>query len=231
MVRSLAVAMRSRPFRPLLAAYVFGSVALTLNASLALFYYQHRLQLGEREVFLWIFLPFALVIALSIGGWVLVARRFGRRWTAFGGVLLLGLGTAVVYPVFPAGELLGPVIWGIVGGALVGSVFLLDATVADVVDHDEVLTGTHREGLYFGVWRMASKMARALGLVVSGLLLDFIGFVPGAAVQSRSTATGLAAAFGPVVGGLFVIAALVWLCVPIDETSQARVRRILDRRQ
>jgi GPH family glycoside/pentoside/hexuronide:cation symporter len=230
-VRSSMAALRSRPFRPLLAAYVVGSVGLTLNSSLALFYYQYRLQLAERQVFLWVLLPFALVIALSIGGWVLIARRFGRRWTAFTGVLLLGLGTAVVYPLFPVGDVTGPLIWGLVGGLLVGSVFLLDATVADVVDHEEALTGAHREGVYFGMWRMASKMARALGLVLTGFLLDLVGFVPGAASQPESTGRGLALGFGPGVGLLFVVAALIWLCVPIDEASQARVRRILDRRK
>ncbi len=230
-LRSLTAALRSRPFRPLLASYVVGSVALTLNSSLALFYYQHRLLLNERQVFIWVLLPFALVIAVSIGGWVLIARRIGRRWTAFGGILMLGVGTAVVYPLFPRGELLGPVIWGLAGGVLVGSVFLLDATVADVVDYEEAVSGAHREGVFFGMWRMASKVARAGGLMATGVLLDFIGFVPGAAPQTEATAAGLAFAFGPGVGALFVVASLVWLCVPIDEASQARVRRILDRRQ
>ncbi len=228
---SLKAALRSRPFRPLLAAYVVGSVALTLNSSLALFYYQYRLQLDERQVFLWVLLPFALVIAVSIGGWVLIAQRIGRRWSAFSGILMLGFGTAIVYPLFPQGELIGPVIWGLVGGMFVGSVFLLDATVADVVDHEEAVTGAHREGVFFGMWRMASKLARAVGLITTGFLLDLIGFEPGAVTQSETTGEGLALAFGPGVGVLFVVASLVWLCVPIDESTQARVRRILNRRQ
>jgi len=228
---SVRAVLGARPFRPLLAAYVVGSVALTLNASLALFYYEHRLRLSEREVFVWILLPFALVIALSIGGWVLLARRLGRRRTAFAGVLMLGVGTAVVYPLFPQGGLLGPVLWGVVGGILVGSVFLLDATVADVVDWDEAVTGRHREGLYFGFWRMASKVARAVGLVVTGVALDMIGFQPGATVQSAGTARGLAWLFGPGVGLLFMAAALIWWRVPMDEAVHARVRRILARRR
>jgi Na+/melibiose symporter-like transporter len=109
---SLRSVARSRPFRPLLGAYMIGSVALTLNSALALFYYEHRLRLGEREVFLGILLPFALVIALSIGGWVLLSRRVGRRWTAFTGVLVLGVGSSIVYPLLPAGSLLLPMGWG-----------------------------------------------------------------------------------------------------------------------
>ena len=92
---SMSAVARSAAFRPLVAAYLVGSIGLTLNSSLALFYYEHRLQLAEREVFVWILLPFALIIALSIGGWVLMSKRFGRRPTAFVGVFLLGLGTAL----------------------------------------------------------------------------------------------------------------------------------------
>ena len=34
--------------------------------------------------------------------------------------------------------------------------FLIESMVADVVDYDEVKTGLHREGLYFGLWRMSA---------------------------------------------------------------------------
>jgi len=228
---SMTAVARSAAFRPLVAAYLVGSIGLTLNSSLALFYYEHRLQLAEREVFLWILLPFALIIALSIGGWVLASKRIGRRRTAFGGVFLLGLGTAVVYPLFPPGSLIGPVAWGLVGGLLVGSVFLFDATVADVVDVDEALGGVHREGVFFGVWRMASKLARALGLAITGWLLDVVGFAPGAAEQTDAARWGLALAFGPGVGVFFMLGALLWLCVPLDEGVQARARSIIERRR
>jgi GPH family glycoside/pentoside/hexuronide:cation symporter len=231
LARSLAAVARCRPFRPLVLAYLVGSMGLTLNSSLALFYYEHRLLLSERQVFVWILLPFALIIALSIGGWVLLARRLGRRRIAFAGVFLLGVGTTVVYPLFPAGELLGPVVWGIIGGILVGSVFLFDATVADIVDWDEALTGVHREGMYFGVWRMTSKAARAFGLALTGFFLDAAGFVPGSVDQTETARLGIALAFGPGVGVLFVIAALIWLCVPLDEAAQARVQRVLSRRR
>ena len=115
--------------------------------------------------------------------------------------------------------------------ALVGSVFLLDSTVADIVDLDEAITGAHREGLYFGFWRMSSKLARALGLVLTGLILDLGGYVPGAAEQSSSAATGIARAFGPGVGVLYVASAFLWLLVPTRRSVQERVRRIVARRR
>jgi GPH family glycoside/pentoside/hexuronide:cation symporter len=214
----------------LLLAFVVGSVGRTVNASVALFYYQHRLGLDERQVFLHVLLPFTLFIALSIGAWLRLARWLGRKAAASGGILLLGLGTSVAYPLFPSGRVGFPLAAAIVGGLLVGAVFLLDATVADLVDSDRLHTGRHREGLYFGVWRTATKLARALGLLASGLMLESIGFVPREAAQAPGVDLRLALVFGPGVGAFFIAAALLYLAMPFDEARAARVRRLLARR-
>jgi GPH family glycoside/pentoside/hexuronide:cation symporter len=172
------------------------------------------------------------VIAASIVGWILISRRTGKKMPAFWGILLLGIGTCIGYPLFPPGQILPVVFAGIIGGILVGSVFLLDATVADIVDYDELKTREHREGVYFGFWRMGSKLARALGLALSGLLLDWTGFDPKAAEQSSETSFGLALIFGPGVGVFFIIAALIYLAMPLTkEKIQIVSRRLRQREQ
>lgn len=223
--------MRNRLFRPLLAAYVVGTIGRTLNASIALFYYEYRLQLKEDRVFLLVLLPFTLVIAISIVGWLKIADRWQKKQAALAGILTLGILGSFAYPLFPPNALAGPIAAAIIGGFLVGSVFLLDAMVSDVADVDKALTGKERDGLYFGFWRMGSKIARALGLVLSGLLLDSIGFREGAAQQDISTQTGLAWIFGPGVGLCFTVAALILICLSLDETKNDRVRKILSWRK
>ena len=230
-LRSMAAVIANRPFRPLVAAFVVGSIGRALNASTALFYYEHRLRLDESDVFLKVLLPFTLVIAISIVGWSRLAAHVGRKPAATTGFFLLGLLGAIFYPLFPPGSLVGPVVSAVVGGLLVGAAFLLDATVADVVDYDEVKSGEHREGLYFGFWRLGSKVARALGIALSGVLLDVVGFVQGAPQQSASTSLGLALIFGPGVGVFFMSGAVLFACMPLDERIHARVRRILERRR
>lgn len=227
--RAVLSTLRNRPFVVLLSAFVIGSVGRTVNASVALFYYQHRLGIDERQVFLHVLLPFTLVIALSIGAWLRLARWLGRKVAASGGILLLGLATSIAYPLFPPGKIGFPLGAAIVGGLLVGAVFLLDATLADLVDSDRLHTGRHREGLYFGVWRTAAKLARALGLLASGLMLDGIGFAPSKAVQPAGVDLRLALVFGPGVGTFFIVAALLYLAMPFDEARARTVRALLAR--
>ena len=227
----LSSVVKNRPFCPLLVAFVLGGVGRTINASIALFYYEHRLRLAEQDVFLYVLLPFTLVIALSIAGWLWLARRLGPKYPAVLGIGALGVGTCFAYPSFVPGSLWGPMVAGVVGGVLVGAVFLLDSTVADIVDYDEVYSGVHREGLYFGFWRMATKMARAVGLALSGFLLAWIGFDEGASSQSAETAQGLALIFGPGVGVFFIAAAAVYMLMPLTRDRHAVVLRILERRR
>jgi GPH family glycoside/pentoside/hexuronide:cation symporter len=207
--------LRNRSFAWLLGAFVVGSLGRALNAALALFFYQHRLALEPQTVFLKVLLPFTFVIAVSILAWAKLSQRVGFVTAAFWGILGLGVMTSIAYPLFPEGAVGPPLAAAVVGGILVGAVFLLDATVATIATADD----GRREGLYFGFWRMGGKLARALGLALTGILLHGIGFVEGAAVQSASTREGLALLFGPGVGVCFIAAAVIVRRVRTTSTS------------
>ena len=155
-------------FRILLLAFLVAAVARTFNASIALYYYEYRLKLTEQETITWILLPFFLSFMVSLPAWIRAARRWGKKEAGVVGVCGLGASTAVAYPLFPVGELAGPLVYAVAGGGLAGAVVLLDALVADTIDYDKLRTGLDREGLYFGVWRMGTKLARAVGLGLNG---------------------------------------------------------------
>lgn len=224
-LKSIGKSLRNPLFFPLVLAFVVGSMGRTINASMALFYYDLRLNIPEKDVFLAILLPFTGVIALSIVFWVQVAKRIGRKWAAFWGIFGLGIMTCIAYPLLPPEQLGPPVLVGIMGGLLVGAVFLLDASVTDAADFDTYQTGKAQEGLYFGVWRLSSKLARALGLAISGILLDVIGFEPNQVTQAPEVTQGLAWLFGPGVGIFFIGAALILLSWPLTKRKRRQLTR------
>ncbi len=216
-------------FRPLLLAYVVAQLGVAINGTFALYYYEYRLELSAEQVSLVLGL-FVTAWSLSIPAWVLGSRRWGKRWLAFGGISLLGLVTAVIYLVAPPRALFLPLTIAVVGGALAGSIVLLEALVADVVDVDRLLRRGQREGLYFGVWKMAAKIARGLAVAGSGLLLGLIGFVPNVP-QTPEVGERLAWLFGPGVGAFFIVGAFIFLSSPLTDAKQARVQRALAKRR
>jgi len=222
----------NKVFFPLLLAFAIAQVGRTMNASLALYFYQFRLGLGELEVVLYILGLFMVVLTISIPFWVWIARRLGKKRPAFWGALFVGVTTCFIYPLLPPEQLWAPMVFAsVLAGFAVGSIILFDSLVADVVDYDELRTGQHREGLYFGCWLMATKVARAGGLMAAGFTLDRIGFVEGVDEQAPEVGWRIALLFGPGVGFFFIIAALVFLFMPLTPERHHRVQVLLRRKQ
>lgn len=218
-------------FLPLVIAFVIAQSGRTINASLGIYYYKIFLGLTERDIAA-VLGAFILSVSLSVVLWLWVSRRIGKKRAAFTGALSLGILTIVTYPLLPAGHLMPVLVFASgFGGLTVGSVILFEALVADAVDYDELKTGRHREGLYYGIWTMATKFARAAGLALTGILLDALGLDPTVSEHPPELGWRIALFFGPGVGLWFVLAALVFLLLPHSEAKQNRIQALLRQRE
>jgi GPH family glycoside/pentoside/hexuronide:cation symporter len=61
---------------------------------------------------------------------------------------------------------------------------------ADIVDHQEMLTGRRATGLIFSSSSMSQKLGWALGAALSGWILAIFKYVPDAVEQSTQTIFG-----------------------------------------
>ncbi|MEQ9463613.1 MAG: MFS transporter, partial [Haliea sp.] len=85
------------------------------------------------------------------------------------------------------------------------------AMLTDTIHHDEITTSYHRGGVFTGLWTAAEKTGLALGPLIAGIGLSFIGFVEsesGSVAQSQDTVFGLKLAFS-LLPGLFVLFSLI----------------------
>ncbi|TGL56606.1 MFS transporter [Leptospira kemamanensis] len=228
--QSFGSVFKNKMFLILLFAFVIATIGRTFNSAIALYYYEYRLGLKESQVVINILLPFFLVLMLSIGFWVWISKKIGRKIPAFLGVFGLGVLTVIAYPLFPYGELRPPLIAAFFGGIFAGSILIMDSILTDVVDYDEFKTGEKREGLYFGIWKMGVKFSQAFGIAITGFLLDIIGFQNGLITQSQEVGFRLAMIFGPGVGFFFILGSLIFLFFPLTDAKHIQVQRILTKR-
>lgn len=209
-LRALATAWNSRSFRYVVGAFIVISLGRAVNASLALVFYKGTLRFTDEQVAIAL-IGLSVMVMLATPIWVTLAKRWSKRSLSILGSGGLTLLTAIAYPLMPAGAV-GPVVFVVIAGGLTASsVVLLEALFSDVVEEDGLRVDLELTGSYYGLWRMATKLARAAGLGVSGVFLGAIGYSEGSGEQSDAVYRSVAWAFGPGVAVFFGIGTyLLW---------------------
>jgi GPH family glycoside/pentoside/hexuronide:cation symporter len=202
----------------------FGTAILAVLIAYVM-QYVYALEQHTNTFMLLYFVPAILFVPV----WIALSRRFGKRnlWIfsmsmmtlAFGGMAFARAGDALLICT------LG-VIAGIGGGcgAVVGP-----SIQADVIDFDEHATGERKEGTYFALWNFVRKTAFGLAVMLTGLLLGAVGYVPNVE-QSESTKLGMRILFGIIPAACYAVGTLCFLRFRLDEAAHLAIRRELDAR-
>jgi glycoside/pentoside/hexuronide:cation symporter, GPH family len=174
-VRGPSSVIHNRPFMILLISYTITAIGSNLPIALIDYFVTYVLKGGDIAHVVGIYFGVG-VVCLPL--WVKIAKKIGKKaawlWATgfnagfFGGVFFLGEGQVNAYMT-------------LVGFAGIGGVAVLvlpSSMQADVVDYDQLLTGQRREGAFVGLWCICEKMAAALGVGVSMLILDAAGYIP-----------------------------------------------------
>jgi GPH family glycoside/pentoside/hexuronide:cation symporter len=168
---------------------------------------------------------------LSLAVWVRLSRTYGKLRPLTLGAAATGFSTSLLYLLLPAGNFVLPLILGGVGiGALVGCIVLIDSMLTDVIDYDEWKSGEQRAGLYFGCWRFAAKLARAVALLTTGLVLEAVDFESDQPPDEK-VRWALRLLFGPGVGLFFLFSGLILVRYRFDHHKQRQLHRLLTRKR
>lgn len=208
----------SRPFRWMLVAFMVNGIATAIPATLVLFYVSDVL--GARESAPMFLVAYFVAAAIGMPAWVRIARAAGLR-----NAWLLGMALAVFAFVWAFGLGAGDtaaflVVCLVTGFALGADLAVPPALLATVLAADDAPQA--REGAFFGVWNLATKinLAAAAGLALP--LLGLLGYQPGEAAGST---LALSATYALVPSALKLVAGFVLVVAPLppdDRTVEAR---------
>jgi len=220
------VTLKNKPFLILLSSYTISAIGGSLPATLILYYVQYVLRADNAEAFLLLY--FITGIAF-LPLWVRLAKRVGKKaaWIAsmtvntgaFTGVFFLGAGDVTAYGILVF-------ISGIGFGATLA---LPSAMQADVIDYDELLTGTRREGHYVGLWSVSKKLAAAVGIGVGLSILGAAGYTPNVE-QPDSVLLTLRVLYAGIPSLCNGIALIIALFYPITGNKHVNIRSAVDQR-
>ena len=114
----------------------------------------------------------------------------------------------------------------------IGGLFtLMMSMTADVCDLDELATGKRREGIFGAIYWWMVKLGFAVAGLLSGAIMAFVAFTPGAAVQPAGAVDGLRLFYSgvPIFGTLLAM----WIMrdYDLDEKRALEVHAELERRK
>ncbi len=214
--------------RVLLPDLLLG-IAQGVSGGLFLFYFQFTLGFAQQSQTLVAIYFIAGLIGVPV--WWIAGRMFGKH-KALQAAFLYTAATTLLLPFMPAGNFAVVAVGMIVAGlAQGGGVLLTRSLMADVVDEDELSTGSRRSGVYFGLLLMTSKVGLAAGPIAYGLV-GLAGFSAARGAGNSVFAFAmLAAMFIGVPVLLNILAALSLRKYPLDEKRQAELATAIDARQ
>lgn len=203
-------------------------IAQGVAGTLFVFYFEFVLGFArESNALLFIYFVAGLI---GVPAWMLISRRWGKH-RGLQGAFLWTAGTTLLIPLMPAGNFgVVAVFMALAGLAQGGGILLTRALMADVVDTDELETGSRRSGLYFGLLLTTSKVAIVAGPAAL-TLLQLIGFQPALGGEnSPAMLFALGAMFVLAPAIVCLIAAVLLRDYPLDEAAQARLHAAIEAR-
>jgi GPH family glycoside/pentoside/hexuronide:cation symporter len=198
----------SRAFRWMLGAFMVNGIATAIPATLVLFYVGDVLQVPQQApLFL---IAYFLAAAVGMPVWVRIARVAGLR-----NAWLFGMALAVFAFVWAFGLGAGDTaaflaVCVVTGFALGADLAIPPALLATVLAEEDA--PRERDGAFFGVWSLATKLnlAAAAGLALP--VLDLLGYTPGA---HAGNTVALSVTYALLPSALKLLAGVVLLLAPL----------------
>ncbi len=195
--------MKMPVFYLLIAFFIFN-VGLTINTSLAIYFYQMKLGLTLAQTQT-ILLTFFMVFIVSVPFWFKVSNEKNSLRILLVGTSLLGVVALILYPRLPAGEFwICLSVASILAGILMGSSSLIEKILTYEINKINSTFRVHSYGQIFGLWKLMGKLARSFALGLSGFWLD--------ASLADKTGTKIGFLFGPAVG-IFILLSMICVYV------------------
>lgn len=220
-VEGMRTTLQNHQFIVVFVATLF--VHLAYQMFLANLPYFVTLVLGRGEGDVAIFQG-VLIVVMGIAGimWARWDKTHSQRALMLS--TMVGMGLAAIL-VFFAGQLpdVSPLVQGIVAmvpyAVMLGGYFIISyALMGNVVDYDELLTGTRREAIYYGAFSFANGLGISVGTLILTQLLERFGY-------TKANPLGVRVAF-LVIGLVCLIGALIFRSYRLGDTPSETRRNL-----
>jgi len=206
-MRELGTITRNRNYLKWILTQGTLSVSIISIQSLVLDFMKYILQFTSQMDYIIFGVIFIFVAIFSFLIWMALYRRFSKKRSLTFAMIFLAIilpfsmiiGIGIPLSLF----LQGGIYVGLVAFTLAGYMLIPYIIMADIAHEDELRTGEARAGIYMGFNSIPLNIFQAVGLMISGILVDVPGYM-----GYRY--------FGPILAIFLVLGVLVLQKVKVD---------------
>jgi glycoside/pentoside/hexuronide:cation symporter, GPH family len=173
---SMLGVFKNRPFLIVTGLYLLSWLTLQFVQQFLQLY--TRYWLNAEGHFQYYVLTLQLTAFAFLTIWTWVSSRIGKKQTYIIGASIWIVTMALLFFIQPGQELLVYAI-AFFAGMGVSTAYLIPwSMLPDVVDYDELQTGTRSEGVYYGLFALLQQVGISFGVFLGNLGLELAGFIP-----------------------------------------------------
>jgi GPH family glycoside/pentoside/hexuronide:cation symporter len=227
--RSYWEVVRQKPFFTVLITYSLHMTGVGIVQASLIYFFRNIYQAEDQFGFALLFLLVSCLAMIPV--WVKISRRIGKKRSYNTGMAIFAVAVMIFFVV---GTRL-PIWFAFVTFAVAGIGFSTHyvmpwSLIPDAVEYDFAENGKRREGIFYGMWTFTSKLGSALGLAVTGWVLEIFGYLEPSLfdappVQPESALLGIRLLTGPIPAVFFVLGILMLSTYPITQKAYAEIVR------
>ncbi|MCB0045937.1 MAG: MFS transporter [Caldilineaceae bacterium] len=234
-LEQIKVAFSNKPYRFVIAIYLFSWLALQLISAVLIYYLNYYI--GAPDMLPMVLLAIQGTALVFLFIWSAVSRRLDKRYVYMIGASIWIVVQIALYFVQPG--MRGVIIpLAAVAGAGASVAYLIPwAMMPDVIEFDELETGQRREGIFYGFMVFLQKTSIALGIFMVGRVLSSNGYItPTEAVpvpvQPDSALNAIRLFIGPIPAVILLIGLILTYFYPVTREKHGQIRaRLAERRE
>lgn len=224
--------LKNRSFRYITGLFAFGVMAQALAGMVGLYYMKYYMGFSEAQIgialaCIW-FPGIACVPVINV-----ISQKTSKKaaWLFSMGLWATSCHVFVTYIIKPGFPIPLYIANGLSAMAIIALYQVAWAMIPDSVEVDEYKTGERREGLYYGLITFIQKISAAIALLIGGIVLDAIGYVPNVE-QTPQALDGIVNFFRIVIPVVLVLSMICAYLNPLNRTNHRALRGIIiDKRE
>jgi len=222
--KSYAQVLGMKTFLTCLIPWTMHITGITIVQGTLLYYYVYLY--GSKTGFQLALVTLLLTSMVFIPIWTVISKSIGKKKCYNAGMAIVTIAIIVLFIIGHRMPIeISYLIMAFAGIGFATQYVMPYAIIPDVVEYDYAENGVRREGVFYGLWTLTSKIGQAFAIALSGWTLSVFGYIPDVA-QTELSLLGIRLLCGPIPVLFFIAGIIVLSFYPI---TRDKYQEILDK--